>query len=157
MGLKRIIRQVLREETSVQEKILRQIDRVGIKRTILSVGGVDKLKKIMKGYDYYSDDILQQIINYELDELRKESEDWGLGEMSELNQLDAIEELKIVNLVKVNNITITVDIHTNTNRFDFDDIMSELRYRLQGNWNDKILLLEGEIWNTSDYGPGVDW
>lgn len=156
-SLEEHILRIIREETSLQEKLFDKFKTSGLKKTVGSVGGKKNFKKIMKGYDYYTEDILQQILNYELDELRKESEDWGLGEMHELNQLDAIVELRIVNLVKVNNITITVDIHTNTNRFDFDDIMSELRYRLQRNWNDKILLLEGEIWNTSDYGPGVDW
>jgi hypothetical protein len=156
-SLRNKIRTILREETSLQEKLLNKLKTSGLKKTIGSVGGKDNFKKLMKGYDYYTEDVLQQIINYELNELRKESDDWGLGEMVELNQLNSIKELKIVNLVKVNNITITVDIISNDNRKDFDDIISELRYKLQKNWNDKILLLEGEIWNTSDYGPGVNW
>jgi len=147
----------INEDVSLQEKLMKKLQTNGLKKTIGSVGGKENFKKIMQKYDYYTQDILQEILNYELSELREESEDWGLGEMSELNQLNSIQELKIVNLVKVNNITLYVDIHANNNRKDFDDIMSELRYRLQSNWNDKILLLENEIWNVSDYGPGIDW
>jgi len=149
--------EVITEETSLQKKLIGMIEKVGVINSVRSVGGLTNFKRIMGDYDYYTYDVLEEILEYELEELRNESEDWGLGEMNELDQLNAIEDLKIVNLVKVTKIKIYVDILTITNRHYFDEVMSELESRLQLNWNKGILLLENGIHNISGRGPGIDW
>ena len=39
---------------------------------------------------------IQNMINFALDTIREESEDWGMGEMDGLHEIGAIEKIKIV-------------------------------------------------------------
>jgi len=51
------------EETSLQTKILKMINVNGFLTVLRSVGGYDNLRKIMKGTDYLSKDVMVDTIN----------------------------------------------------------------------------------------------
>ena len=74
---------------------------------------------------------VQTIINDSLDEIRAESEDWGLGEMDELDEVDSIERITINRIVTFNGIKVYINIITNSDREDFNNIRSEIQYRLE--------------------------
>jgi hypothetical protein len=148
---------VLKEETALQSKLINITKKNGIGIAVRSVGGVDNYKKIMDGVDFYTEEFLQELINYYFEQIKEESEDWGLGEMSELNEVNAVNKLTITNIVKGHRIQVWADIHTNTNRWNFDYLLSEIRYRLQDDWDKKIVLFEGETWFEGTFGTGVDW
>ena len=81
--------------------------------------------------------ICQDIIDSALDSIVKDSEDWGLGEMYELETLDSIDKIVVTNVTSHTRITIYVDIYLKTkeeDQYDYYDIMSELRYRVESRW-----------------------
>ena len=62
---------------------------------------------------------VQTIINDSLDEIRAESEDWGLGEMDELDEINAIDSIVVNDVVKQNNkFRIPVTLHKNSKRYE---------------------------------------
>lgn len=90
-------------------------------------------------------DIIQNLIDSELNNIRKESEDWGLGEMYELNELDAIKKIEIDRVVSVSGIKVYINIYTDENDFDdFNNIRSEIQYRIE-QWIPNIKLFINEI------------
>lgn len=74
--------------------------------------------------------IIQNVINSELNAIREESEDWGLGEMDELHEVDSIDKIVIDRIVPYTRTKVYVDIYSNTDRDDFDNIRAEIQYRV---------------------------
>lgn len=74
---------------------------------------------------------IQDIINGSLDVIRKESEEWGLGEMDEINELESIDKIVIDRVVPYVGLTVYVKLYINNERDEFDNILSELNYRVQ--------------------------
>lgn len=99
--MRNIIRKILKEETSLQKKLLSIINKDGFKYAISSVGGKKNFKKIMKDFDYLTKENVENLIQYQLDNIRKDSEDWGLGEMSELEDIESIERIELNHFVNV--------------------------------------------------------
>lgn len=77
---------------------------------------------------------IETLINSELDIIRSESDDWGLGEMEDIMELESIDKITVDRVVPYIGTTVYVTIHINKDRdLDYQNIMSELRYRL-GKW-----------------------
>lgn len=74
---------------------------------------------------------IQEVINGSLDAIRKESEEWGLGEMDEINELESIDKIVIDRVVPYVGLTVYVKLYINNERDEFDNILSELNYRVQ--------------------------
>ena len=100
---------------------------------------------------------VRTIINDSLDEIRAESEDWGLGEMDELDEINAIDSIVVKDVFKQNNkFRIPVTLHRNSQRYDFDNVLGVINHNVK-----KIL---GKSWVVIDdvvddrtFGPGIDW
>jgi len=100
---------------------------------------------------------VQTIINDSLDEIRAESEDWGLGEMDELEEINAIDSIVVKDVFKQNNkFRIPVTLHRNSQRYDFDNVLGVINHNVK-----KVL---GKSWVVIDdvvddrtFGPGIDW
>jgi len=73
---------------------------------------------------------IQNLIDGELDSLREESLEWGLGEMDELDEIDSIEKIVIDRIVPHIGIVVYIDIYSSTLRKDFDNIRAEIQYRI---------------------------
>jgi hypothetical protein len=73
---------------------------------------------------------IQSLIDTSLEQIKDESEDWGLGEMDDLDEIDSINEIKIDRVVPYTGLIVYVNIHTNSNREEFENIMSEINYRV---------------------------
>jgi len=74
---------------------------------------------------------IQEVINGSLDAIRKESEEWGLGEMDEINELESIDKIVIDRVVPYVGLTVYVKLYINNECDEFDNILSELNYRVQ--------------------------
>jgi hypothetical protein len=74
---------------------------------------------------------IQDVINTSLDAIRKESEEWGLGEMDEINELESIDKIVIDRVVPYVGLSVYVKLYINNERDEFDNILSELNYRVQ--------------------------
>ena len=101
-------------------------------------------------------DQIQGLIDSTLDTLKEESDEWGMGEMDELDEVSSVENIVVNNVVKTDGILVSVTIHKNSRRNDFDNLISEIEARM----SDWIPNLELYIENTIDdreFGPGIDW
>lgn len=65
--------------------------------------------------------IIQNKLNSILDDLRLETEDWGLGEMDELDEVESILKIKLVDLVMKKPIQVKIDIIKKGDREEFDN------------------------------------
>jgi hypothetical protein len=100
--------------------------------------------------------LIQGLINSKLDSLREESEEWGMGEMDELHELESIDKIKINYITLSGKIKVYIDIYKSQNRSDFDNIKDEIQYRLE----DLLPNIELEINDIIDerkFGSGIDW
>lgn len=101
-------------------------------------------------------DFLQKKINNTIEQIREDSEDWGLGEMDELDEIQSIEKIEIDRFVNATRPVIYVNIFVNSQRRDFDNVMSEINYHIQKLLPSSFVQVN-EIIDTRTFGPGIDW
>lgn len=100
--------------------------------------------------------IIQKLIDSTLNQIREESEDWGLGEMEELYELESVDKIVIDNIVSVDGIKVYVDIYKNSPRYVFDNIRAEIQYRIQ-DIIPNIKIFINDIIDERTSGSGIDW
>jgi len=100
--------------------------------------------------------LIQQLIDSELNSLRTESEEWGMGEMDELHEIQSIDKIKINYITLSGKIKVYIDIYKSQNRSDFDNIRAEIQYRLE-DLLPNIELYINDIIDERKFGPGIDW
>lgn len=100
--------------------------------------------------------LIQGLINSKLDSLREESEEWGMGEMDELHEIQSIDKIKINYITLSGKIKVYIDIYKSQNRSDFDNIRAEIQYRLE-DLLPNIELYINKIIDERKFGPGIDW
>ena len=85
----------------------------------------DKQLKVLKLY-------IQEAIDSELSNIKLESEDWGWGEMDDIDELESIESMTIDRIVPYLGIVVYVIIKSNNEvRDDFGNIIAEINYRIR--------------------------
>jgi hypothetical protein len=101
-------------------------------------------------------ELIQPLIDDSLETIRKASEEFGLGEMDELDEIESVDKIVIDRIVKSDKIKVYINIYKTTKRLDFDNIRAEIQYHLD-DWIPNIELYINEIIDTRTYGPGIDW
>jgi hypothetical protein len=99
---------------------------------------------------------LQRMIDGGLQKLRNSTEEMGLGEMDELDEINSVDEIKITNFVKDEVPVLYVDLYVNSDRDDFDNIIYTMEYELEKHIGN-IQIIVDKIINTRTFGPGIDW
>ena len=99
---------------------------------------------------------LQRMINNVLQRLQNSTEEMGLGEMDELDEINSIDEIKVTNFVKDKTPVLYVDLYVNSNRKDFDNIIATMEYEVEKHMGD-IQIIVDKIIDTRTFGPGIDW
>jgi hypothetical protein len=99
---------------------------------------------------------LQRMIDAGLQKLRNSTEEMGLGEMDELDEINSVDEIKITNFVKDKVPVVYVDLYVNSNRDDFDNIIYTMEYELEKRIGN-IQIIVDKIIDTRTFGPGIDW
>lgn len=102
--------------------------------------------------DYALKIYLQKLIDDTISELREESEDWGLGEMDGIDELDSIEKIEIDRVVNFTRMVIYVNIFVNSDREDFDNVMSTINYEIQRYIPNSFVQVD-DIIDNSDFEP----
>ena len=100
--------------------------------------------------------IIQGLIDSTLNALKEESDEWGMGEMDELDEVSSVDKIVVDRVVTINKIKVYVNIYKNSNREDFDNLRAEIQYRLE-DWFPNIELYIENIIDDRKFGPGIDW
>ena len=100
--------------------------------------------------------IIQKLINSELNRIREDAEDWGLGEMDELDEVESVNKIEVVNIVSVDGMKVYIDIYKNSQREDFQNIRGELQYSIQ-DIIPNVKLFINDIIDERTFGPGINW
>lgn len=74
------------------------------------------------------EDVINGIIDSELNNIRTQSEDWGLGEMDELDEINSIHKITVDRIDFENGIKVYVNLYITTDRDDFYNVISSLEY-----------------------------
>lgn len=72
--------------------------------------------------------VINGIIDSELNNIRTQSEDWGLGEMDELDEINSIHKITVDRIDFENGIKVYVNLYITTDRDDFYNVISSLEY-----------------------------
>jgi hypothetical protein len=80
---------------------------------------LEKLKKVIQGF-----------IDSALDSLRKMSEDWGLGQMDEYDEVRSVEKIVVDRIVPYTGINVYIDMYVKNDR-DYNNVRGEIQYRLE--------------------------
>ena len=88
---------------------------------------------------------IQKMIDSALQKLQNSTEEMGLGEMDELDEINSIDEIKVTNFVKDKTPVLYVDLYVNSNRKDFDNIIASMESLLGSLWFAGAALLVGYI------------
>jgi hypothetical protein len=84
---------------------------------------------------------IQNLIDSELDNLREESMEWGLGEMDEYEEISSINRIEVDRIVPYTGIKVYVNLYVNNeDREDFNNVRSEIQYRVS-EWIPNIVIL----------------
>ena len=98
---------------------------------------------------------IQKIVNNSLEELRAQAEDWGLGEMDDIDEIESIDDIVVANVIMDDEPVVYLDFRVNSNRRDFDNVRYEIAYGISKYLpNSKIIV---NIVDTRTFGPGIDW
>ena len=116
----------------------------------------ETIQKIANAQKNKLEKIIQRIIDSELDNIRKESEEWGLGEMDELHEIESIDKIKIDRIESDKVLQVYVNIYINYPRYEFDNTIYEIENRLE-DWFPNIEVILNEIIDERTSGPGIDW
>jgi hypothetical protein len=88
---------------------------------IISENKVESLKQIA-----------QDLINNELNNLRVMSdEEWGMGEMDEINEVSSVDKIIVDKLEMSDGVNIYVDMYVLTDREEFDLVIGAVEYSLE--------------------------
>ena len=98
---------------------------------------------------------LQRMIDSALQKLQNSTEEMGLGEMDELDEINSIDEIKITNFVKDEVPVLYIDLYVNSDREDFDNIIYTMEYEIEKHVGD-IKIIVDNIIDTRTYGLGID-
>lgn len=100
---------------------------------------------------------IQKLIDRSLEGIREESEDWGLGEMDEIDEINSVDSIVVKDIVRDKLIRIYVDINTNSQRIDFDNVMAAINDDIKKIIGNNTFIQLNNIVDNRTFGPGIDW
>jgi hypothetical protein len=111
----------------------------------------------MKDYIYLTDNMVEKMIKFQLDNIKEDSEDWGIGEMDQLDEVQSVDRIEVTNLVNVDKPKFYLTFYVEGNRKDYDSLRTEIQYRIKEDFGIELLLFIDEVKNINTFGPGIDW
>jgi hypothetical protein len=76
--------------------------------------------------------ISQDLINNELNNLRIMSdEEWGLGEMEEIEEVSSVDKIIVDKLEMSDGVNVYIDMYVSTDREEFDLVIGAVEYSLE--------------------------
>jgi hypothetical protein len=90
---------------------------------------------------------IQYLIDSELDNIKNDSDDWGMGEMDALMEIGSIDKIVIDRIVPHMGTVVYIDIIRKPNmdfRYEYDNTLSEIEYRME-EWIPNIKIFINDI------------
>jgi hypothetical protein len=90
---------------------------------------------------------IQYLIDSELDNIKNDSDDWGMGEMDALMEIGSIDKIVIDRIVPHMGTVVYIDIIRKPNmdfRYEYDNTRSEIQYRIE-DWIPNIKIFINDI------------
>jgi len=91
---------------------------------------------------------IQNFIDFSLKSIREESEDWGLGEMHELEVLNSLNRIEIDRIVAITKIKVYINMYLNYYYDDMDELRSEIQYKLE-DWIPNVELYINQLYDLN--------
>lgn len=110
----------------------------------------------LKNYENDLTEVIQDYVDFTLDKIRDESEEWGMGEMDAIHEVSSVDKIVVDRVVAVSKFKVYIKIYKNSKREDFDNLRAEIQYRLE-DWFPNIELYIDDIIDDRKFGPGIDW
>ena len=98
---------------------------------------------------------IQKTVNNSLDELRAEVEEWGLGEMDEIDEVESIDDIVVTNVVMNEEPIVYLDFRVSSDRRNFDNVQSVISHDISKYLPKAKTIVS--IVDTRTFGPGIDW
>lgn len=117
---------------------------------------ISRIKNVMGITESKFDDNIQNLVTRSLEKMQDYTFDMGLGEMDELNEINSVDEIKVTNIVMDEVPLLYVDIYVNSNRRDFDNLISEIEVEVSRYLPNTQIIID-KIVDTRTFGPGIDW
>lgn len=117
---------------------------------------ISRIKNVMGITESKFDDNIQNLVTRSLEKMQDYTFDMGLGEMDELNEINSVDEIKVKNIVMDEVPLLYVDIYVNSNRRDFDNLISEIEVEVSRYLPNTQIIID-KIVDTRTFGPGIDW
>tara|TARA_R110002051_G_scaffold279016_1_gene340452 strand:- start:935 stop:1309 length:375 start_codon:yes stop_codon:yes gene_type:complete len=103
---------------------------------------------------------IQSLVDHALVRMEQSTEEMGLGEMNYINEVDSIENIKVIDFYKIGNGTnmlhIIVEVSGLPSNYDYYEFtMGEIEHEIN-----KIIPdteVSAKIKDTREFGPGIDW
>jgi len=117
---------------------------------------ISRIKNVMGITESKFDDNIQNLVTRSLEKMQDYTFEMGLGEMDELNEINSVDEIKVKNIVMDEVPLLYVDIYVNSNRRDFDNLISEIEVEVSRYLPNTQIIID-KIVDTRTFGPGIDW
>lgn len=117
---------------------------------------ISRIKNVMGITESKFDDNIQNLVTRSLEKMQDYTFDMGLGEMDELNEINSVDEIKVKNIVMDEVPLLYVDLYVNSNRRDFDNLISEIEVEVSRYLPNTQIIID-KIVDTRTFGPGIDW
>jgi len=101
---------------------------------IISENKIESLKQLIQG-----------LVDNELNNLRVMSdEEWGMGEMDEINEVSSIDKIIVDKLEMSDGVNVYIDMYVLTDREEFDLVIGAVEYSLE-QWLPNVKVLTNII------------
>lgn len=117
---------------------------------------ISRIKNVMGITESKITNNIQNIVTRSLEKMQDYTFEMGLGEMDELNEINSVDEIKVKNIVMDEVPLLYVDIYVNSDRRDFDNVVSEIEVEVS-RYLPKAQIIVDEMIDTRTFGPGIDW
>jgi hypothetical protein len=117
---------------------------------------ISRIKSVMGITESKITNNIQNIVTRSLEKMQDYTFEMGLGEMDELNEITSVDEIKVKNIVMDEVPLLYVDIYVNSDRRDFDNVVSEIEVEVS-RYLPKAQIIVDEMIDTRTFGPGIDW
>ena len=91
---------------------------------------------------------IQDLIDMSIRSIKEQSEDWGLGEMHELELLDSLNRIEIDRIVAFTKIKVYINMYLNDYYNDMDDLRAEIQYKLE-EWVPNIEIYINQLYDVN--------